>query len=346
MTLGAARRPFLRPPGARKSFRFAYRPVCGTSRSPLETRDAPSVTEAPAIAAATQPKTDDSSRVTRQLAVCVVLLVAARLIAIYTSGFSPDEAYVIVLQRKLALSYFDHPAAASVDLERLRGRVRRGARRPAAVPGADPGRQRRPLWHGAAAVLAAGGRLDGARLQRLPLLSADARRLHHSRYADAGVSGARRLDTGGNPVRTAGTRRVAVGGGRARLRAGGPREIRRRLSRGRAVGFSRVFPAPSPLVVRPPPLSQRRAGVAVFRPRADLERSASMGVVPVPDPPRQPGADAGPPVPARLPAGAGDANRHRHALDSLAHGRARRTRRAGGAGQPGAFSACGCAPRR
>jgi 4-amino-4-deoxy-L-arabinose transferase-like glycosyltransferase len=37
------------------------------------------------------------------------LAIAARLISIFATGFCDDEAYVVTIQRTLALSYFDHP---------------------------------------------------------------------------------------------------------------------------------------------------------------------------------------------------------------------------------------------
>ena len=39
----------------------------------------------------------------------LLLSIAARLVSIFLTGFCDDEAYVITIQRTLALSYFDHP---------------------------------------------------------------------------------------------------------------------------------------------------------------------------------------------------------------------------------------------
>lgn len=59
------------------------------------------------------PADETAAPLSNRLAVFVVAFVAAvaleKLIAIFATGFADDEAYTIVIARRLALSYFDHP---------------------------------------------------------------------------------------------------------------------------------------------------------------------------------------------------------------------------------------------
>ncbi len=106
---------------------------------------------------------------------------------------------------------FRPPAAAPVDPRWLRAVVWRGPRRPPALSRAQSADQLRFVWAGAAAVLGRHRVVDPLHLQRLPLLSRAARRLHHARPAAARLPGARRLGDRRDPLRPRKARRASYG---------------------------------------------------------------------------------------------------------------------------------------